>query len=179
MTPDDVLNFWFRKLKSEQWFKADPALDAEINRRFGQLHETLSRSIAPSWRAGPRETLAAVIVLDQFSRNIFRGTPRAFASDDAALALAQDAIARGFDRELSVVERQFLYMPFQHAEDAAVQARSVALFESLGSAYALKYAQAHRDIIVRFGRFPHRNAILGRQSTPAEIAFLKEPGSSF
>ena len=122
--------------------------------------------------------LAATIVLDQFSRNMFRGTPAAFASDPKALAIAQASVARGFDADLPEKRRQFFYLPFEHSEDAAVQARSVTLFATLGEGY-LRWAQAHKVIVDRFGRFPHRNAVLGRVSTPEEIAFLQEPNSSF
>ena len=120
-----------------------------------------------------------MIVLDQFPRNIHRGTPDAFASDATALALAAGLIAKGGDRELSEVERQFLYMPYQHAEDLSVQERSLELFRALGNANVLDFATRHRDIIARFGRFPHRNVIVGRASTPEEVAFLQQPGSSF
>lgn len=178
-TSDDILGFWFRELKPEQWYKSDPALDAEIARRFGAIHETLSQRVPHERRKSPRDVLAAVIVLDQFSRNIHRGAPRAFAADAAALELALDAVNTALDRKLTTVERQFLYMPFQHSEDAAVQTQSVSLFAALGDANVLEYACAHRDVVARFGRFPHRNAILGRASTPEEISFLKLPGSSF
>ena len=125
------------------------------------------------------KALAAVIVCDQFPRNMFRGTPRAFATDSKALTIANAAIAKGYDAALTQSQRQFLYLPFEHAEDAASQARAVELFAPLGDAELTKYAEAHKAIIDRFGRFPHRNAVLGRVSTPEEVAFLKEPGSSF
>src|SRR5262249_47947453 len=150
---DNILDFWFGELKPAQWYKADPTLDSEIARRFGSLHETLCRHVADDWRNNARGALAAVIVLDQFSRNVYRGTPRAFAADPAALRLASETIDQGLDKGLAVVERQFLYMPFEHAEDRAVQARSIALFENLGDAYLMKYARAHHDIVERFGRF--------------------------
>ena len=123
--------------------------------------------------------LAAVIVLDQFPRNMYRGASRAFAADGAALSLAKEALMRGFDRELSIDERKFLYMPFEHSENPAEQARSMELFGTLESELDLDYARRHKEIIDRFGRFPHRNAVLGRISTPEEIEFIKEPGSSF
>ena len=126
----------------------------------------------------PRGSLALVIVLDQFSRNLFRGDPKAFAWDDTALSHARRAIDRGFAPALPVVERQFLYMPFQHSEDLTVQAESVALFETIGE-HALGFARRHQEIIERFGRFPHRNAVLGRESTAEELKFLEEPNSSF
>ncbi len=130
------------------------------------------------WRSTPLAALALVVVLDQFSRNMFRGTPRAFAGDPAALAAATVALERGFDRLLSPAERIFMYLPFEHAEDLAAQHRSLALFEALDP-NDLEYARRHHEIIARFGRFPHRNAVLGRESTPEEIEFLKGPGSSF
>jgi uncharacterized protein (DUF924 family) len=179
MLPDDILAFWFGELQPAQWFRPDPALDASIAARFGDTLIALRQHVPPVWTATPRGTLAAVIVLDQFPRNIHRGTPGAFASDAAALALASDLIARGGDRELNDVERQFLYMPYQHAEDLGVQERSLELYRALGNANVLDFAQRHRDIIARFGRFPHRNAILGRVSTAEETAFLTQPGSSF
>jgi uncharacterized protein (DUF924 family) len=179
MTPEDVLDFWFDQLKPAQWFIADSALDADVGRRFATTHTELQLGVADIWSAGARGTLAAVIVLDQFPRNMFRGTPKAFATDAAALALSRSAIERQFDRSLATIERQFLYMPFQHAEDRATQAQSVALFELLGDARVIEYARRHRAVIERFGRFPHRNEIVGRVSTAEEIEFLKQPGSSF
>jgi uncharacterized protein (DUF924 family) len=130
------------------------------------------------WQSTPLAALALVVVLDQFSRNMFRGTPRAFAGDLAALAAAASIIERGFDRLLSAQERTFVYMPFEHAEDLAAQNRSLALFGALDP-NDMEYARRHHEIIARFGRFPHRNAVLGRESTPEEIEFLKRPGSSF
>lgn len=130
------------------------------------------------WRSTPLAALALIVVLDQFSRNMFRGTPRAFVGDPAALAAAAGVIERGFDRLLSAQERSFAYMPFEHAEDLAAQRRSLALFEALDP-NDMQYAKRHHEIIVRFGRFPHRNAVLGRESTSEEIEFLKRPGSSF
>jgi uncharacterized protein (DUF924 family) len=179
MTPGTILDFWFGEIRPAQWFKPDAALDAEITRRFGAVYEELSTGVAEAWRFGAREILAAVVVLDQFPRNMFRGTPKAFATDAAALVLAERSIERGADRLLTQIERQFLYMPFQHSEELAVQERSIALFEALGDASVLDFARRHHAIVKRFGRFPHRNAVLGRASTGEEIAFLKQPGSSF
>jgi uncharacterized protein (DUF924 family) len=170
----DVLDFWFRELREEQLFKVDPGLDELIRRRFGALHADIARALPEAAGADP-----GVIVLDQFPRNMFRGTPRAFATDAAALALATIAVDRGIDAALPPVERRFLYLPFEHSEDPNVQARSVALFATLGLAEALDYAIRHKVIIDRFGRYPHRNAILGRVSSAEEIAFLATPGSSF
>jgi uncharacterized protein (DUF924 family) len=179
MRPQNILDFWFKELAPGQWFKPDAKLDAEILRRFEPAYSELSRHVPSGWRESAHSILAAVIVLDQFPRNMFRGAPKAFAADREALALSQAAIDQQLDRELTAVERQFLYMPFQHAEDRTAQARSVLLFETIGNANVLDYARRHRDIVERFGRFPHRNAILGRNSTAEEIDFLKQPGSSF
>jgi uncharacterized protein (DUF924 family) len=166
-----VLHFWFEELQPEAWFRKDERVDAAIRERFGALHEQLAR-IRPEQLTTPLESLAAVIVLDQFPRNVFRGSPRAFATDALALSIAQHAIANGVDLQLTQQQRLFLYMPFQHSEDRAVQARSIELFEQLGIAENLDYAQRHKDIIDRFGRFPHRNEVLGRRSTTEEMQFV-------
>ncbi len=171
---DDVLHFWFAELRPEQWFRADAAVDHTVTRRFSKLHESLAAEPAASART-PRESLARVIVLDQFPRNIFWRSPAAFATDALALRTAQAAIDAGLDRDLSPVERQFLYMPFQHSEDRAVQRRSLELFAALHLREALDFAREHRDIVEQFGRFPHRNAVLGRRSTPEELEYLKTP----
>jgi uncharacterized protein (DUF924 family) len=175
----DVLRFWFEETRREQWFKKDPAFDADIRRRFLALHEVLAAFTGETMLADARTALAAVIVFDQMSRNMFRDTPRAFATDARARWLAQGAVAKGLDAGMTKDERMFLYLPFEHAEDARAQEQCVLLMASLGDSELTKWAQAHKDIIDRFGRFPHRNAILGRASTPEEIEFLKQPGSSF
>lgn len=177
--PSDVTGFWFETLSPEDWYRAPPRVDAEVAVRFGELYEALREAVPEDWLQTPGGRLAAILVLDQFPRNMFRGTPRAFATDAKALALAKDAIAAGADLALPPEQRAFLYMPFQHTEDLEDQRRSVALYESLGNANNLDFAVRHCEAIARFGRFPHRNAILGRASTPEEIAFLQEPGSSF
>jgi uncharacterized protein (DUF924 family) len=174
----NVLRFWFEECAPEQWFKRDDALDETLRQRFLTVHATVAALANEACLADADTALAATIALDQFSRNMFRGTPAAFAHDPKALAIAQGAIARGFDTTLPEKRRQFFYLPFEHAEDAGAQARSVALFATLGEDY-LRWAEAHKVIIDRFGRFPHRNAILGRTSTPEEIEFLRGPGSSF
>jgi uncharacterized protein (DUF924 family) len=166
-----VHHFWFEELRPEQWFLADAALDATIRSRFSELYASLTA--APAAVSTPKATVARVIVLDQFPRNMFRGTPAAFAADPLALRTAQAAVAAGLDRDLRAPERQFLYMPFQHSEDLTVQHRSLALFTALNLPEPLDFARQHAAIIARFGRFPHRNAILGRPSTPEEIEFLK------
>jgi uncharacterized protein (DUF924 family) len=175
-TAEDVLAFWFAD--PARWWKKDPAFDAEIRARFIPLHEAIDRGEREDWLDTARSALAYVIVLDQFSRNMFRGTARSFASDPRALAAARRGVDRGDDRTLSDDERVFLYMPFMHSEWLDDQDRSCALFLASRHDQA-RFAEMHRNIIRRFGRFPHRNAILGRTSTPEEDAFLKQPGSSF
>lgn len=173
---DSVLAFWFDVIRPEQWFKKDDALDRELRTQFESVYEDLRRSEVLSLTSA-REHLAAVIVLDQFPRNMYRGDARAFATDELAFELSRQAIERGLDRELQSTERMFLYMPWQHREDANDQARSVELFESLGLAEPLDYARQHQAVIEQFGRFPHRNPALGRPSTAAETAFSREhPG---
>lgn len=175
---DEVLDFWFG-LPPEAWFQKSEAFDRECESRFRPTYDALARQSAGAIATSPRQALAAVIVLDQFSRNIFRDTPQAFAADPLARAVANLAIERGWDTGLSKEQRTFLYLPFEHSEDVGDQAKSVALFEALGDDFYLSFAVAHRDIVARFGRFPHRNAVLGRTSTAEETAFLQQPGSSF
>jgi uncharacterized protein (DUF924 family) len=175
----DVLWFWFKELVSEDWFRENDKVDHSIRQRFLRLHETLVAEGGVAGDANARTSLAAIIVLDQFSRNMFRGLPRAFATDVIALELARSAIARGVDHELTNDERLFLYLPFEHSENVDDQARSEELVSKLNDEKLTRYAAAHRDIINRFGRFPHRNALLERVSTPEEVEFLKHPGSGF
>jgi uncharacterized protein (DUF924 family) len=186
MSYDDVLTFWFGALdetgRSDQahmarWWKKDPAFDQELRDRFGALHAAITRGEHADWIESARGRLATILVLDQFSRNMFRGAPGMFASDARALELTVDGLDRGMDQELTPAERQFFYMPLMHSEDLAAQERCVELFATF--AENQKFAVQHRDIVKRFGRFPHRNEILGRTSTPEEIAFLTQPGSSF
>lgn len=174
---DDVLSFWMSE--PARWWKKDAAFDEQIRGRFLALHDAINRGEHESWLDTPRGALAYVIALDQFSRNMFRESPRAFASDPRARAATKRALERGDDRALPADERVFLYMPLMHSEDLADQERSVERFGALGAADQLRFAQLHRDIVHRFGRFPHRNGPLGRTSTPEEIEFLKGPGSSF
>lgn len=193
-----VLSFWFGELDAQgradpeqvkRWWKKDPAFDETIRQRFGALHEALMRRQYGEWLESARGRLAAVIVLDQFSRNMFRGTAAMFASDSRALEFAEAGIAQRDDRRLALAERGFLYMPLEHSEDLARQERCVALFHAWrdGLPQALRsnvesmvhFAERHHEIIRRFGRFPHRNAILGRSSSPQELEFLNQPGSSF
>lgn len=174
---DEVLKFWFGELKPAAWFRSDPAVDEEIRRRFLDLWERF-RAQPPKVEA-PRSAVAAAIVLDQFPRNLFRGRPEAFATDAAALQIARAALDQGWDRGLSDPERQFLYMPFQHSEDADDQRRSLELFSTLAIADAVRSAREHKALIDRFGRFPHRNAVLGRASTPEEVEHLASSRSGF
>jgi uncharacterized protein (DUF924 family) len=176
---EDVLRFWFEALEPSAWFVKNETIDATIRSRFQPSYEALANELPASAATSARDALAAVIVFDQFPRNMFRGTARAFATDAKALAVAEEAISRGLDRQLSVRERQFLYMPFQHSESRSVQARSVELFASLADPEVMDFAYQHKAVIDRFGRFPHRNVALGRISTTEEIAFLQEPGSTF
>ncbi len=172
-TPDDILQFWFSDDVQARCFSADVALDNEIRRRFAVLYEHVRDGAHADWKDSPRGLLALVIILDQFPRNMFRGSPQAFASDDLALTLTELGIAKGFNVRLSPQERQFLYMPLQHAEKIDVQEQGVARFQELERPESLDFAIQHRDIIARFGRFPHRNAVLGRTNTNEETEFLK------
>ncbi|MEG8039405.1 DUF924 family protein [Sphingomonas sp. LR60] len=171
----EVHDFWFA-LTTEQQFAKDDARDAAIRVRFGALRERVLTSGAAAWRDDPRTVLAAVIVLDQFSRNLFRGKAEAFRADPLARELTELAIARGWDADLSKEERVFLYMPLMHAEDAEGQAKSVAMFEALGIEENARFARDHAEVIARFGRFPARNAALGRETTAAERVYLEAGG---
>jgi uncharacterized protein (DUF924 family) len=174
MTPIDVLNFWFEETKPEQHFKKDAAFDTQIKQRFLATYWAAVRGELSDWRATPEGRLAEIIILDQFSRNMFRNDPQAFAHDPLALALAQEAVRSGDDMKLAMPMRRYLYLPFEHSESRKVHADAAKLFESLGDEESLKYELLHKEIIDRFGRYPHRNAILGRASTDEEQAFLKE-----
>jgi uncharacterized protein (DUF924 family) len=185
---DEVLDFWFgpaggRGQARPEWFRKDEQFDAEIRRRFGAAHAAAALGALDGWRTAPRSMLALVIVLDQFSRNLHRGDARSFAQDRHALECARAALARGDDATLLPVERQFLYLPFEHSEDLADQDRAVELMRALEAFEATRglaeWAERHRAVIRRFGRFPHRNAVLGRASTSAEAEFLRQPGSGF
>jgi uncharacterized protein (DUF924 family) len=195
---DDVLHFWFGEAATESeivaqkmksWFTKDAEFDRAIRERFLDSIEAAGRGELDDWIADPRSRLALVLVLDQFPRNVFRGTPRAFEFDSRAAAIAADNLKRGDDHVLRGIERAFMYLPFEHAENLELQETGLRAYDELLARAPeelkkvfqeyFKFAVAHRDIIARFGRFPHRNAILGRTSTPEEIEFLKEPGSSF
>lgn len=184
--PDQVIAFWFGdppRPSRVEWFRKDAAFDERIRTRFGELHARAARRELEAWRAQARSMLALVVVLDQFSRNLFRNDARAFAQDAHALECAQQAIARGDDATLLPVQRQFLYLPFEHSESLEDQERGLGLMRGLEAFEATRgcaeWAVRHRDIVKRFGRFPHRNAALGRESTAEEVEFLKTPGSGF
>ena len=193
-----ILQFWFGDVDelgrsdiqhSRRWFMKDEAFDRAIADRFGETYADVRAGLREAWLDDPRGRVAYVIVLDQFARNMFRGTARMFEGDRQALAAAVEGVARHDDAALTVNERSFLYMPYMHSEELAMQERSVALFEELAATApselrgslvaAVQYAKKHHDIIARFGRFPHRNTLLGRESTPAEQAFLAQPDSGF
>lgn len=174
-----VLDFWFDEVGPERHFAKDAALDATIAERFGALRDTVLASEAAEWRDEEHHLLAAVILLDQFSRNIYRGTAEAFAADPLALELALIGIARGDDREFKPLERAFLYMPLMHSEDAGVARFSLRCFESLGNPVNLQFARDHAAVLARYGRYPSRNAALGRESTAAERAYLSRPDAGW
>ena len=174
-----ILNFWFEELTPAQWWRVDAALDQTIQARFGELHRAASAGELFEWRTTALGRLAEIIVLDQFSRNMHRGTALAFASDPMALALAQEAVRVGADQALPAQQRAFLYMPYMHSESALIHGHSERLFSASGLEANFKAALQHKAIIDRFGRYPHRNKILGRESTAQEIEFLQQPGSSF
>lgn len=174
-----MLQFWFHEIAPAQWWKIDPALDRRIAERFGETHSQATRAELFEWRSDPRGRLAEVIVLDQFSRNIYRDSPGAFQADALALALAQEAVAAKADLALSPEERVFLYMPYMHSESRLIHTQAVRLFHDNTPSGNYEYELRHKSIVDRFGRYPHRNAILGRASTPEELAFLAEPESSF
>lgn len=186
----EILDFWFGEPDAEnygkprkEWFNKVPAFDREIQDRFITVYEKAAMGELDNWQNSPDGCLALILVLDQFPRNIFRDTPEAFATDWQALTVAQYAVAQGYDRKLLAVQRWFFYLPFEHSENLDHQRQAVQLFEELSydpdSAGAIEYAIRHMEIIAKFGRFPHRNAILGRASTPAEEEFLKQPRSTF
>ncbi len=179
LLPETILAFWFEEIASKQWWTASADLDRTIGLRFGAIHGAAERCELWHWRETPEGRLAEIIVLDQFSRNIYRGHPRAFASDCLALGLAQVAVAAKADAELDATQRAFLYMPYMHSESRVIHSIALALFGSQGLEHNLESELRHKAIIDRFGRYPHRNAILGRASTPEEAAFLKSTGSSF
>jgi uncharacterized protein (DUF924 family) len=174
-----IINFWFEETKPEQWWKKDDDFDALLVERFSELHTRACQCEFFEWRKHPEGRLAEIIVLDQFSRNMFRDTARAFASDAMSLSLSQEAIAQGADQALSQLQRTFLYMPFMHSESLNIHEVAVELYQKNGIQNNLDFELAHKRIIEKFGRYPHRNKILGRQSTVDEMEFLTQAGSSF
>ena len=174
-----VLQFWFNEITPAQWWKVDAAFDNLVAERFGDIHEQAIRTELFAWRASPQGRLAEIIVLDQFSRNIHRGTRRAFDADPLALALAQEAVAAKVDVSLAQEERNFLYMPYMHSESKQIHAAAEPLFKANTPESIHNFELRHKAIIDRFGRYPHRNAMLGRTSTSEELVFLTKPGSSF
>ncbi len=179
MQAQDIIHFWFSELTAKQHFVKDPALDAMMTRRFGQTLEAAARCELFHWRSSAEGRLAEIIVLDQFSRNIHRNTPRAFAQDGQALLLAQELVGSKQDQALSTAHRSFAYMPYMHSESSLIHAQAVLLFSQPGLEANLAVELRHQTIIERFGRYPHRNEILGRNTSAPETAFLGEPGSSF
>lgn len=176
---DKVLAFWFEELGPKQWFAKSGELDRRIERQFGRLWERARLGELYSWRDSASGRLAEILVLDQFSRNLFRDDPRAFAQDGQALVLAQEAVVSGADRSLPPERRAFLYMPYMHSESRIIHEQAMRLFDQPGLEKNLHFEVRHRDIIERFGRYPHRNAILGRVNTREEEEFLAQPGSGF
>lgn len=172
----DILNFWFVAHGPEDWFAGKPEFDAEIAERFTSTHAHVAQGEAWEWRAKPRGRLAEIIVLDQFSRQLFRNRPEAFAQDKMALVLAQEIVGQGLDMQFEQPQRGFIYLPFMHAESAAIQSASVRLYEALGDEDQLNFAVEHRKVVERFGRFPFRNKALGRESTPEEVAYMDAQG---
>ncbi|MCF2908233.1 DUF924 domain-containing protein [Pseudoalteromonas sp. DL2-H2.2] len=176
MEYQEIYQFWFVECQEQDWWQKSAQFDNKITTRFAQLHEQAMAGELAEWRKTAVGALCEIIVLDQFSRNMFRDTPAAFASDPLALCLAQHAIEKGFDQQLEKTQRTFMYLPFMHSESLKVHQQADALFKSLPN---YEFELAHKKIIEQFGRYPHRNAILGRESSPEELAFLQTPGSSF
>jgi uncharacterized protein (DUF924 family) len=178
-TSDDILAFWFVEITPKQWWATSDDLDWHIESRFGALHCAAGHCELYSWRESAKGRLAEIIILDQFSRNIYRNHPKAFAYDSLALALAQTAVAVNADHELDINQQAFFYMPYMHSESLMIHEVAVALFSQPGMEANLQFELRHKEIIDRFGRYPHRNLMLGRRSKPEEIDFLKTAGSSF
>lgn len=178
-TAEEILRFWFKEIKPEQQFEKDPEFDALIRERFGETYAAAASGALDHWEAEPGSCLALVILLDQFSRNMFRDTARMYESDEKVLAIAKRAVADGGYKNLPQDQQRFLFLPFEHSENLEDQHTSMALMDTLDDKKNLEYARKHLVIVERFGRFPHRNEILGRESSADEIEFLKQPDSSF
>lgn len=179
MKPEVVLSFWFEEIKPEKWWVVDPAFDTLIRDRFGDVLDNASQGELHAWRSDSRGRLAEIIVIDQFSRNIHRGTALAFSADVVALVLAQEAVAAGALNDLPAIQRNFVLMPYMHSESRAIHFQAEQLFREFASGNNLDFELKHKAIVDRFGRYPHRNKILGRESTTEELDFLKGPNSSF
>jgi uncharacterized protein (DUF924 family) len=175
----EILQFWFEEIEPAQWWKKDDDFDKLIIERFSDIHTKATRCELFEWRNDDLGRLAEIIVIDQFSRNMFRGSPLSFAHDPLALALSQEAVSARADETLSPAERNFLYMPFMHSESLKIHEVAMALFRNKGTQSSIDFEIKHKRIIERFGRYPHRNSVLGRESTAEEIEFLKQPGSGF
>lgn len=176
-TAEDVIRFWFVEHGRDDWFGGKAEFDAELAEQFAETHLRVAQGEASQWRATPKGRLAEIIVLDQFSRQLHRGSPLAFAQDRMALVLAQEMIAQGLDLALSTDERMFILLPFMHSESRVIQAESMRLHEALGDEKGLDFAAKHHDCIMRFGRYPFRNKALGRDSTAEEVAYMEEAGN--
>ena len=179
MTATDILNFWFTEIDSALWWKKDATFDELIRTRFGEIHQQAIRGELAHWRVDAHGRLAEIIVLDQFSRNLYRDDARAFSYDLAALVLAQETIRIGLDQQLTTIEKSFLYLPFMHSESLIIHEQAVKLYDIQGLEFNLSFELKHKVIIERFGRYPHRNAVLGRASSTGELLFLKQPDSGF
>jgi uncharacterized protein (DUF924 family) len=180
-TKQEVLRFWFEETAPAQWFQKNDVFDDEVRERFHVTYDMAAKDLCGDWSKDAEGVLALCIVLDQFPRNMFRGTPKAYATDEKALLIAKAAINKGFDQLMVPVKRRFLYLPFEHSENLNDQKRSVTLFESMKDSDPLgyEYALKHYEVIDKFGRFPHRNAVLGRESTDEELKYLNLPGAGF
>tara|TARA_B110000967_G_C18818913_1_gene527594 strand:+ start:231 stop:770 length:540 start_codon:yes stop_codon:yes gene_type:complete len=179
VTYSDIIQFWYTEIPPRNWFVKDLAFDTMLKRRFSDIHQQAAAGELVHWRQKPLGKLAEIIVLDQFSRNLFRDSPKAFAYDAHALVLAQSAIEQGADLDLLPKQKSFMYMPLMHSESASIHQQAVLLFNQPGLEDNYNFELKHQVIIDRFGRYPHRNSLLNRPSTPEELAFLSQPGSSF
>lgn len=179
MDYSEIINFWFKELKPEQWFSKNSELDLFIKKRFLKILQAARRGELYFWRINPLGRLAEIIVLDQFSRNIYRNSAEAFSSDTMALTLAQEALVQKIEKDFTSSQKAFLYLPFQHSESPKIQEIALELFTQLDFKNFLKYQILHKNIIDRFGRYPHRNSVLKRKSTPEELEFLNTENSSF
>ncbi|ADZ92905.1 DUF924 family protein [Marinomonas mediterranea] len=179
MLANDVIELWFESCTPEQWYKKDVEFDRKLTELFGEVLEKAAKGELYLWRSSAIGRLAEIIVLDQFSRNIYRDTPRAFSQDPMALVLAQEAVSLALDQQLPLIQRSFLYMPYMHSESLVIHDEAMRLFSQPGLEHNYEFELKHKVIIERFGRYPHRNALLGRPSSLEEAAFLSEPDSSF